>query len=1194
MSTGRFLIVMMCVLAAHAAAAAHPTVHVSTTHIDAAPKPVQATPFGGVLYDQMTTESSFGAFVDEVPAPAAVVGNTSIGADDFVVDDVRGWTVNGFAFNAYGRNDVTPSPISLRVYTDDGGHPSSTAVCSAENLAVDFDGAPANRLNASLPAPCNLAPGSYWVAWSFDDADLATGPWGWWGRGTTLHNAPAVRWNAGSDLTASCQATWSTFADCGTDDSSLQDFGFSVLGHVTSGASGLSLTLGVAPYEGDPNECGSDTDIEVNVGDQVNLCYTLTNNSAQTLAYQSIVDSVDGAILTFDPTPIPSGESHQYVRTITATTDTTRSATWTGYVNLAGYAYDDTATPDFVDISATGTDLGFIAGDGNDSEFTLVTPGFPIRFYDQTSTVLCISNDGFIGYDDAVCTSPGAGSNPDPGFSFNQELPTTNGVNGPTFLAPMWSDLGDGPGNVYVQTLGDAPNRKFVVQWNNIATYAIATSGATFEVVFDEASDTIRYEYLATEFGNPADNGAWATVGLQGDPNGLFTQYSYYDESLHANMAIEWTYTPAVSASADSGSVTVSAGDPTLAVAETSLSAVVTPEGSATRTLTVENTGNRDLHWDLGEAPGGATQHFPKTSRYVAQPAASVDAPTPGTSFASMHAPIPSHMPVRSPSGGEFSVPAYAISSLLPGLETFDALDPAGTMSPITMNSDWIYSATFVGNDFSKLYVIDNDSFEVQPGSYGTIDTTTGELTVIGPITGAESTWWSGMSEDPLTGVVYAVNYTDTFGGSANATLYSINLSNGRATRIGPIDGPGVNPIRYISGIAISPAGLMYGIDLYGQSLIAIDKTSGAASVIESLGLNVQFIQDLAFDPSTGDLYWAAFYIDDTGSEVGELRVLDPLSAASQAIGQFPPAGEYPFDEISALAIAKPSVGCSAPGDVPWLSLSPTSGTIAAGDAPDEVTVSLDASGLAPGLHQATVCVFSDDPRHQAIAVPVALAVSESTPLYDQSVGETDLRAFNNTIVTPAPAAGLSSEGADDFVVDENGWSVTGFQFSAYGNNGNPLPSSVNVRVMADDGNGRPATDALCSASGVPTIAVDGVENAIGVWLTDACDLPVGTYWVAWSFADVDISSPILGFWGQSTEQHNQPAVWRNPGGMLSAGCTEWSTFDQCPDQFDASAQDFGFSVFGSADTVDCTEVIFGDGFDGDTGGCSSKGRSRN
>ena len=78
---------------------------------------------------------------------------------------------------------------------------------------------------------------------------------------------------------------------------------------IPSGGSGLSVSIGLAPFGGDPNECGTSASIEVNVGDQVNVCYTVTNNGTQTLAYQWLVDSVDGAVLAYDPTPIAPGQS---------------------------------------------------------------------------------------------------------------------------------------------------------------------------------------------------------------------------------------------------------------------------------------------------------------------------------------------------------------------------------------------------------------------------------------------------------------------------------------------------------------------------------------------------------------------------------------------------------------------------------------------------------------------------------------------------------------------------------------------------------------------------------------------------------------------------------------------------------------------------------------------------------------------
>lgn len=1152
--------------AATAAAPGSPVRASSTTHVDSKAARVE-TVFGDVLYDQSAANGRFGASFAGAGSAATTSDRLSAGADDFTIEDAAGWSVTGFVFDAHGPSDpARPPTVSLAVYADTGGGaPGTAALCSASSKTASYD-ARGRRITVPLTSPCVLPAGSYRIAWSFDALD---GAWSW-GRIAAPHDRPALRRNTD-----------------GGSDSDLRDYGFGVLGHVGRGAGDLAVSLSVTPYAGDPNECSGDTEAAVNVGDQVNLCYTLTNNGTDTLAYQSVVDSLDGAVVTYDPTPIGPGQSHTYVRTIVATSDTQRTASWTGYVNLSGYAYDDTVAPNFIDISATGTPLGFVPGDGWGNETGYVAAPFPLRFYGRTSSDLCLAIDGLLQFANASCTPPG-GSTPPPGFSFNQDIPSTFGTEVPTYLAPMWMDLDDASGDVYVQALGTAPNRTYVVQWHDLESYAIATSTATFEIVFREDSDTIRFEYLSTVFGNEADDGGWATVGVQADPHGLYTKYSYRQPALHSNSAIEWTFTPEVSSTADSGSVSISAGDPTLAVAQASLTAVADLGGNATRHLTIANAGNRDLHWSLGEAPGGTRAHFPKTPRHVAPSRLGADAPAVGTTFReALAAPRPRGA-AASPRAatGEFAVPAYGISALLPGLVTFDALNPAATYSPLNNSSDWIYAATFVGNDFSKLYVIVNDSWELAPGTYGTIDTATGAFTELGQISGGETRTWGGLAEDPLTGTVYAVNFLDQLG-SAGATLYTIDFATGQATRIGPIDGPGVHPVRYISGIAVSPAGLMYGIDLYGQSLIAIDKATGAASVIDGFGLNVQYVQDLKFDPQTGDLYWAAFYIDSTTNQpVGEMRVIDPLTAASQAIGVFPAAGEFPVDEMSALAIAKPSVGCSAPGEVPWLSLSPTSGTILADGAPQDVTVTFDASGLSPGLHQATICVFSDDPRHQRVAVPVSFAVVPAEPLYDQAIGDTEVRAFNNTIVAPAETEGLSAEGADDFVVTGNGWSVSGFEFSAYGNNGNPLPPTVNLRILADDGNGRPGSDALCSANRVPAIPLDAPADRIGVWLAQACQLAPGTYWVAWSFADVDISSPILGFWGVTSEQHNQPAVWRNPGGMLGTGCSAWSTFDQCPSMFAEGSKDFGFSVFGTASTVNCNDVIFDDGFEEGGGSC--------
>jgi hypothetical protein len=72
---------------------------------------------------------------------------------------------------------------------------------------------------------------------------------------------------------------------------------------------------------------------------------------------------------------------------------------------------------------------------------------------------------------------------------------------------------------------------------------------------------------------------------------------------------------------------------------------------------------------------------------------------------------------------------------------------------------------------------------------------------------------------------------------------------------------------------------------------------------------------------------------------------------------------------------------CTNPSDVPWLSESPASGTVAAG-ASQDVTVTADASGLDPGDYSAVVCVTTNDPDHALVAVPVSLTVTVADRIF--------------------------------------------------------------------------------------------------------------------------------------------------------------------------------------------------------------------
>ena len=67
--------------------------------------------------------------------------------------------------------------------------------------------------------------------------------------------------------------------------------------------------------------------------------------------------------------------------------------------------------------------------------------------------------------------------------------------------------------------------------------------------------------------------------------------------------------------------------------------------------------------------------------------------------------------------------------------------------------------------------------------------------------------------------------------------------------------------------------------------------------------------------------------------------------------------------------------------DVPWLTVTPESGTVAIDESAD-LTVTADASGLEPGVYQALVVVQTNDPDNGSFSVPVTLVV----PVYRQGV----------------------------------------------------------------------------------------------------------------------------------------------------------------------------------------------------------------
>ena len=177
-------------------------------------------------------------------------------------------------------------------------------------------------------------------------------------------------------------------------------------------------------------------------------------------------------------------------------------------------------------------------------------------------------------------------------------------------LFPYIQDLGTAtsPNGVYYGQVGNSPNAKFIVQWNNVPHYGFPTptNGASFQLVIEEATNEIYYVYDDVEMGNTAwDNGADAEIGLRG-PNNVNVSMNN-TAYLQDNSCVHFYYTncpkPTTFATSyvapDEAMITWTAG----AAAETNWTIIYGPTGfnPATGGTTTTSTSNSAILTGLAQ-----------------------------------------------------------------------------------------------------------------------------------------------------------------------------------------------------------------------------------------------------------------------------------------------------------------------------------------------------------------------------------------------------------------------------------------------------------------------------------------------------------------------------------------------------------------------------------------------------------------
>ena len=733
---------------------------------------------------------------------------------------------------------------------------------------------------------------------------------------------------------------------------------------VQGGGLELNVTLGRDVAAG---ACGSDTELDVTRLDVVNFCYTVSNTSDVTLAYQTLADDVTGTLLSAVPQPIAAGATYRYNRIITARESQSPVSTWTGYDVHPGYGivtdpkvpdrvfadgFDGSASGyDFVDITGVGTPLNM----DNDDLSTQVDVGFAFSFYGQTATQLLVAYNGGILFDlDSIYFSP-------------QNVPLPDADLGAAIL-PYWTDIyyqQPEDGNIYVATLGEAPNRRFVAEWFNLPIMigGIQQDSATFEAILYEGSNEIVFQYADTDVGDPTRNdGITATIGLNAPPDAQASlQYSYKTASVGAGTAIHFAPTTPVTQSA-SQQVVLAVGVPQISVSPTAFDMSAAAGGSTASTLSIGNVGNRALTWNVGSFSPSA--HFPaehRTRQPRGNPALTSGAPAPRNRS---HASGGAHASAVPQAGG--AVPAFAIDLDSSSLLGLDAASPTNLTTIGSVGDLILTTGAFVDEDFSHLYTIDYYTYHLLA-----IDTSTGEIELVGTaeLENGAGVNWSGMAWDATTNTLYGTAYTQTRDG-ISSFLYTIDPVTAATALVGPITGidEGSGEALVID-IAVDSNGLMYGVDIVGDTFVAIDKTNGAGAIIKLLDFDANFAQGLDFDAYTGTLYYAAF---DNGTQEAEMYTVDPLSGDMEFVSTI---GADPFNtQLAAFAIARLGGVCAYPNDVPWLRYDTTRGSTAAGDS-TPVHVTFDASTLTPGTYSGNVCIANNDMTNRRVAVPVTFTV---------------------------------------------------------------------------------------------------------------------------------------------------------------------------------------------------------------------------
>lgn len=273
--------------------------------------------------------------------------------------------------------------------------------------------------------------------------------------------------------------------------------------------------------------------------------------------------------------------------------------------DAGGYSATDEVVSSFVDISGASGGASLLSG--TDDGTAVLTLPFAFTFYGVPYSIGCVSTNGALYFVNAASQCSGFEAD----FA-NVDVSAAAVPNDRPAALPYWSDLTfqvAGAGSILYQTLGSAPTRRFVVQWNNAYPQG-SQNPVTFQAVLHEGSNRLFFQYKNVALGaaDPARNGARATVAIRnaGSPAN--------------NQHLEWSFNAPVLANDSAISFGAFPSDTTGPIVTASAPATLWPPTGLTIPVRVQGTMT-----DAGSGVDPTTARYSVTDEYgLVQPAGSI------------------------------------------------------------------------------------------------------------------------------------------------------------------------------------------------------------------------------------------------------------------------------------------------------------------------------------------------------------------------------------------------------------------------------------------------------------------------------------------------------------------------------------------------------------------------------------------